>query len=319
MAEWLKAHAWKACLPQGNVGSNPTLSAIFSAYPHTSLTGQRALALARSVPSFLPGFPWSLARGPELFELLLVAEGVHCLPEAVVEEGLHLTPGDEGLDDLALEHPAVVLDLLDHLGRQDKEAAVDPSAFVFGLLLEGVDVVVFQSEGAEPGDGLDAGEGDELAVFLVKSDAGLDIDVGEAIAVGHAEGIFPFDIFGDTAETASGARVISGVDQGDAPGLGDGVMNGHLVAGDVEGDVGGMQKIVGEKFLDDVALVPEADDEVVDALLGVELEDVQEDGASTNFDHGLGADGGFFTETCAETAGEDDRFHCASLRAKMPG
>ena len=27
MAEWLKAHAWKACLPQGNVGSNPTLSA----------------------------------------------------------------------------------------------------------------------------------------------------------------------------------------------------------------------------------------------------------------------------------------------------
>ena len=28
MAEWLKAHAWKACIPQGNVGSNPTLSAI---------------------------------------------------------------------------------------------------------------------------------------------------------------------------------------------------------------------------------------------------------------------------------------------------
>ncbi len=28
MSEWLKEHAWKACLPQkGNVGSNPTLSA----------------------------------------------------------------------------------------------------------------------------------------------------------------------------------------------------------------------------------------------------------------------------------------------------
>jgi hypothetical protein len=27
MAEWLKAHAWKACVPQGTVGSNPTLSA----------------------------------------------------------------------------------------------------------------------------------------------------------------------------------------------------------------------------------------------------------------------------------------------------
>jgi hypothetical protein len=30
MAEWFKAHAWKACLPKGNVGSNPSLSAIFT-------------------------------------------------------------------------------------------------------------------------------------------------------------------------------------------------------------------------------------------------------------------------------------------------
>jgi hypothetical protein len=29
MAEWFKAHAWKACLPKGNVGSNPSLSATF--------------------------------------------------------------------------------------------------------------------------------------------------------------------------------------------------------------------------------------------------------------------------------------------------
>ena len=30
MAERLKAHAWKACLGKPNVGSNPTLSAIFN-------------------------------------------------------------------------------------------------------------------------------------------------------------------------------------------------------------------------------------------------------------------------------------------------
>lgn len=28
MAEWLKAHAWKACIPQGIQGSNPCLSAM---------------------------------------------------------------------------------------------------------------------------------------------------------------------------------------------------------------------------------------------------------------------------------------------------
>ena len=29
MTEWTKVHDWKSCVPQGTVGSNPTLSAIF--------------------------------------------------------------------------------------------------------------------------------------------------------------------------------------------------------------------------------------------------------------------------------------------------
>lgn len=33
MAERLKAHAWKACLLNGNVGSNPTLSAKKNGWP----------------------------------------------------------------------------------------------------------------------------------------------------------------------------------------------------------------------------------------------------------------------------------------------
>jgi hypothetical protein len=36
MAEWLKAHAWKACVPQGTVGSNPTLSATIECAMHIS-------------------------------------------------------------------------------------------------------------------------------------------------------------------------------------------------------------------------------------------------------------------------------------------
>src|ERR1700730_3198444 len=33
MAEWLKAHAWKACIPQAIQGSNPCLSASLLAKP----------------------------------------------------------------------------------------------------------------------------------------------------------------------------------------------------------------------------------------------------------------------------------------------
>ena len=36
MAERLKAHAWKACVPKGTVGSNPTLSATKSAVAENS-------------------------------------------------------------------------------------------------------------------------------------------------------------------------------------------------------------------------------------------------------------------------------------------
>jgi len=93
-------------------------------------------------------------------------------------------------------------------------------------------------------------------------------------------------------------------------------VNDHFVAGDIEGHIGGVEEVVGEVFLDDVALVSEADDEVVDALSGVELEDVPEDGAAADFHHGLGADGGFFTEACADSACEDDRFHSNFLPKK---
>jgi len=65
-------------------------------------------------------------------------------------------------------------------------------------------------------------------------------------------------------------------------------MDGNLVVVHVEGDVGCVQEVVGEVFLDDVALVAETDDEVIDAVLGVELEDVPEDGAAADLDMGLG-------------------------------
>ena len=74
------------------------------------------------------------------------------------------------------------------------------------------------------------------------------------------------------------------------------VVHDHFVTGDVKGNVGGVKEVVGEVFLDDVALVAETDDEVVDALSGVELEDVPEDGAAADFYHGLRAESGFFTE-----------------------
>ena len=249
--------------------------------------------------------------------MLLIAKGVHGLPEAVVEEGVDLAFRDERFDGFALEHLEIVGDGVDGFGFEDEEAAVDPAALVGGFFLEGVDLGVFEAESAEAGDGLDAGEGDELAVVFVELDGFGDVDVSDTVAIGHAEGFARGEVLRDAAETAAGAGVVAGVDEGDAPGLGDGVENFHLVIAHVEGDVGHVEEVVGEVLLDDVALVAAADDEVVDAVLGVELEDVPEDGPAANFHHGLGTEGGLFADAGAEPAGEDNGFHSEVLGGRI--
>ena len=53
MAEWLKAHAWKACIPQGIQGSNPCLSAIKLPASHKKTHTLKSFANRRG--SEIPG------------------------------------------------------------------------------------------------------------------------------------------------------------------------------------------------------------------------------------------------------------------------
>ena len=143
---------------------------------------------------------------------------------------------------------------------------------------------------------------------FMEGDQGADVDVADAVAIGEAE-VFAVEIGAHALEATAGHGLLAGVDQGDAPGLGVLLMHLHAVRTQVEGDIGHVQEIVSEIFLDQVALVAAADDEVVDAVGGVELHDMPEDGLAADLDHGLGLEVGFFGETGAEATGEDDRFH----------
>src|SRR6185437_16991227 len=121
----------------------------------------------------LPRLPWRFAGGPQFFQLVFIAQRIHGLPEAAVQIGLDLAARHERLDRLPLEHPEVVVDFGDNLGREHEEAAVDPAAFVFRLLLKRVDVGLLDAERAEARDRLHAGEGDKLAMVLVEGDGRL--------------------------------------------------------------------------------------------------------------------------------------------------
>jgi hypothetical protein len=43
---------------------------------------------------------------------------------------------------------------------------------------------------------------DQLAVGPVKGDGGLNVDIGEAVAVDHAEGVFAFQVLSDAAQSS---------------------------------------------------------------------------------------------------------------------
>lgn len=64
---------------------------------------------------------------------MLIAKGIHRLPEAVVEERLDLALFDQGFHGFALEHPFIILYFIEHSWRQNKESAIDPATLVLGF------------------------------------------------------------------------------------------------------------------------------------------------------------------------------------------
>ena len=136
--------------------------------------------------------------------------------------------------------------------------------------------------------------------FLWNATVGCDIHVAYAVAVGHAEFGFTLKILGDPLEAPAGAGVIARVDKGHAPRLRDALMHLHAVLIHVESDVGHVEEVVGEILLDEVALVPAANDKVVDPVLRVDFKDVPEDRSAADFDHGFGANSRFFAEPRAQ-------------------
>jgi hypothetical protein len=93
----------------------------------------------------------------------------------------------------------------------------------------------------------------------------------------------------------------------------------HLdrVPSEVERHIAGVQVVIGEELLDDVALVPQADHELVDPMRRVDLHDVPENRPPADLDHRLGPRLGLFTDAGSKPSGEDDCFHDGGTLAKF--
>lgn len=144
---------------------------------------------------------------------------------------------------------------------------------------------------------------------FVKIDQLLDINIPDAIPVGKHEG-FIAHVRLDPFHATAGHRFQTGIHQGDLPGFSLLVMDDLLtVVGKVKGDITMMQKIMGEIFLDHITLIPQADDELIDAIVRIDLHDVPEDRLAADLYHGLGLEMGLLADPGTETAGKNYSFH----------
>ena len=71
---------------------------------------------------------------------------------------------------------------------------------------------------------------------------------------------------------------------------------------EVEGDIRLMQEVVGKVFFDTVSLITETDNEIIEAVAGIDFHNMPQNGLFADFDHGFRFEMGFFTDSRPKTA-----------------
>src|SRR6266540_5850150 len=120
--------------------------------------------------SLCPCLPRSLARGPQLLQMVLVAQRVHRLPEAAMMKGAQFARVRKSRQRILLERSGVARDVFAHFGRKHKESAVDPLSVACGLFLEIDDCRLLHHQRAPASGRLHGGQRCQLAMLLVELD-----------------------------------------------------------------------------------------------------------------------------------------------------
>src|SRR5690606_13955826 len=117
------------------------------------------------------------------FQVDLVSQRVHRLPEAGMPICGELPGTRQALHRLALPGREVVLDVVDDGGLENEEAGVNPCAVAVRLLLESANevLVALQRESPEPAGRLAGRQRDERATLAMEADETCQIDVCDAI------------------------------------------------------------------------------------------------------------------------------------------
>src|SRR5712671_4012884 len=134
------------------------------------------------------------------------------MPEAVVDKDAELASRCEVGHRLFFPHRCIALDVITYLGRQDKEAAVDPAAVAAWLFLKAGDAIALMVDCAIAAGRLRSGDSGEAPLAPVKGDALCYINIGNTIAVSQTEGVIIADVRKYPFDASANHRFFAGVD-----------------------------------------------------------------------------------------------------------
>ncbi len=217
----------------------------------------------------------------------------------------------------ALPVGGVAIDVVEDARLQDEEGAVDPAFAELGLLGEFVHAVAFEFQVAEAGGRADGRHGGQLAVGAVKAQESVEVDVGHAVPpCQHERALAHVGLEALDPSARLGAK--TGVDQGHPPVVARATEPAHVAGAQGDGQVRAQRAVVDHEPLDDLPLVAQGDNEIGEALAGVQLHDVPEDRVAADLDHRLGAGLRFLGQAAADASGQDGNLHLSPVLVRGP-
>ena len=208
-----------------------------------------------------------------------------------------------------LKHRLVAVDILEYARFADHISGVDQRTVAFRFFPEtSHPAALVRPDHPEPGSHVHRGHRQKFSMGFMKPHGVRYVHVADPVAVGQKKGLFP-DIFPDPLDSPPGHRIDPRFRQRHFPRLRIAVAVSIFVRFQVNGDVRLIQIIIGKKILDDAALIPQTDDEIMEPVMGIFLHDVTENGFSADLDHRLGPQMGFFADAGSESARKNDCFH----------
>src|SRR4029077_12278735 len=249
-----------------------------------------------------PHLPRRVALGVEIVEMLLVLEGVHAGPEAVVLVSHQLLFGDQATEGFVNELLAF-LQIFKNVLLESEESAVYAHIALVDVFDFGNQISAIQGNEVIAEIGTDTEKTGDFVMLPEVLDLLGKGEIGKTITVVGQEHLFAFEIFLDSFEALADVGGDAGVSESDAPIVDITIDEVDIfTTGGEDEVVGNIFVVVDEIILDGVRAMPETKDEILMAIMGVILHHMPKDGAIANRGHWLGDILGGVAPTQAESA-----------------